>query len=206
MRLVILFLAILTTCESANAGFLLSWTPTSSTSTVLGGAAISANLVLTETVTTNINDFGVAGGSFTVTRAGAGTLSLPVGNAAFDSSTAGGTDPMRTLDQTSILGVGLGSNSVILGSFSITPTSIGTGTLTVSAFGSPADIAVYTNNAGGSNTLSPGIFTTAPTFAYTVTAVPEPASILLVGLAGLGGLTARRFRMKLASGTNLIPL
>ncbi len=198
MRLFVLFLTILTTCESANAAFILSWTPTSSTSTVLGGAAVSANLVLTESVTTNINNFGVAGASFSVTRAGAGTLSLPVGNAAFDVSIAGGTDPIRTLDQTSILGVGIGSNSVILGSLSISPTSIGNGSLTVSAFG-PGDITVYTNNIGGFQVLSPGIFTSAPTFAYTITAVPEPASILLVGLAGLGGLAIKRCRKKLAT-------
>jgi hypothetical protein len=194
MRVILALLVAAIATASAQASTVLFFQPTSATTTVLGGPSITVDLILSETVTSNINNFGVAGASFTITRGGSGTIGAPVGNVAFDISNAGGADPVVTLDQTSILGIGQGSSQVVLGSFVINATSEGNGTLSVSAFGGPNDIAVYTDNVGTLLTLSPGIFTGVANFTYTITAVPEPSSAALLAIAGIASIHFRRRR------------
>ncbi len=192
MRVLVATLAMILASATANASTVLFFSATSPTTTTLGGPSITVNLVLQETVTTNISQFGVAGASFTITRSGAGTIGTPTGNAGFDISTPGGADPVVTLNQTSILGVGQGSNQVILGSFVISASSEGSGSLSVSAFGNPDDIGVYTDNLGTILNLSPAIFAGVSNFTYTITAIPEPSSALLLALAGSSLFLRRR--------------
>lgn len=194
MRVILALLVAAIATGSAQASTVLFFQPTSATTTTLGGPSITVDLILSETVTTNINDFGVAGASFTITRGGSGTIGTPVGNVAFDISNAGGADPVVTLDQTSILGIGQGTSQVVLGSFVINASSAGNGTLSVSAFGNPDDIAVYTDNLGTILSLSPGIFTGVANFTYTITAVPEPSSAALLAIAGIASIHFRRRR------------
>ena len=188
-------LLTLSLVSSANAAAVLFFNPTSSTTTTVGGPAITVDLVLSETVTTNINQFGIAGASFQINRVGSGSLATPVGNAAFDASIAGGADPSVTLNQTSIFGVGQGGSQVVLGSFLINATTAGSGTLSVSAFGNPDDIAVYIDNLGGTLNLSPGIFTGVADFNYSITAVPEPSSAALLLLASASA-AVHKFRKR----------
>ena len=113
---------------------------------------------------------------------------------------------MLTIDQTSSIGAGIGSTSVVLGTFTINATVNGTGSLSVAGFNNLADdISVFTDNVGGFLNLGTGtsddVFASAPTFNYTFTAVPEPTSMALVGLVGVGGLVARYRRRGVASPT-----
>ena len=196
MRVILALLVAAIATGSAQASTVLFFQPTSATTTTLGGPSITVDLILSETVTTNINDFGIAGASFTITRGGSGTIGTPIGNANFDNpNPAGGADPVVTLNQTSILGVGQGTSQVVLGSFVINASSAGNGTLSVSAFGNPDDIAVYTDSLGLTIlNLSPGIFTGVANFTYTITAVPEPSSAALLAIAGFASIHFRRRR------------
>lgn len=191
---VLVSLAIGSTVQAAAT---LSFFATSPTTTTLGGPAITVDLVLTETGTTNISQFGLAGASFRINRSGSGSLAAPVGNANFDIVQVGGADPSVTLNQTSILGIGQTTSQVVIGSLLINASSAGNGTLSVSAFGNPDDISVYTDNLGTLLNLSPGIFAGVPDFNYSITAIPEPSSAILVLAAlGLGALQMRRRRSK----------
>jgi hypothetical protein len=185
-------LVVLAVSSTVQAAATLSFFATSPTTTTLGGPAITVDLVLTETGTTNISQFGLAGASFNITRSGAGTLAAPTGNAAFDIAIAGGADPTVSLNQTSIFGIGQGTSQVVIGSMLINASSVGSGSLSVSAFGNPDDISVYTDDLGSLLNLSPDIFTGVADFTYTI-AVPEPSSAILA-LAGLGALTMKRRR------------
>ncbi len=172
--------------SNAFSNFSLSWSgPTTST----GGAPIVVSLILTETTTSNISNFGLAGGSVQVTRTGDGVIdsfsASPLGAVEWDFSYAtSGIDPVVGIEQTSLLGAGIGSNAVTLGSFTINPSLITdhSGTLSVSGFNNLADdIAVYTDLLGGLDNLGTGtigdVFATAPTFSYSFTAVPEPTTL-----------------------------
>ena len=193
MRAVGAVLVSLAIGSTVQAAATLSFFATSPTTTVLGGPAITVNLVLTETGTTNISQFGLAGASFRINRSGSGSLAAPVANNDFDISIPGGADPSISWNQSDIDGVGIGSSQVIIGSLLINATSAGNGSLSVSAFGNPDDISVYTDNLGTLLNLSPGIFAGVPDFNYTITAIPEPSSaILVVGALGLGAWKMRR--------------
>ncbi|MEQ1824970.1 MAG: hypothetical protein ABL921_03460 [Pirellula sp.] len=110
--------------------------------------------------------------------------------------TSNGT--IATVVQTSILGVTGTMNSLNLGTFTINPTTFGTGSLSVSLLnpGFPGDFTVYTNNSFDQlvldNTIVP-----AASFNFEFTAVPEPASIVpSILLAVLGILYRFRRRSK----------
>jgi len=209
-RFLICSLLLFGFAENAQASFILTW---SGSNMSIGGAPIFATLTLTETVTTNISDFGLAGGSVAVTRnlAGVGTLASvtasPLGIAQFDTTYAtAGSDPVLTINQTSFVGAGIGSTSVVLGTFTINATVDGIGSLSVAGLNNAADdVSVYTDNIGGFLNLGTGtpddVFASAPTFNYTFTAVPEPTSMALVGVVGVAGLVARYRRRGVASPT-----
>lgn len=208
-------IAFLSILNSAQAAFVLSWSPGSGTS--IAGGPISVDLLLTETSTNFIDSFGLSNVGITVSRglADVGTLATPIVSSAFsapffDSAVPGGADPSVTLSQQSLFGAGIGGGSTItLGSFTINPTIDGTGTLTVAGLlGNDDDIAVYSDGAGTilnlTDPLGINVFDTAPTFSYTftgtVTAVPEPTSLVFGGVMGVSGLVSvyRRRKAKAA--------
>ncbi len=183
---------------SSFAGFSLSWSPVSGSST--GGSPIAVNLLLNETGTTDMTTWGLAGANVKVTRSGVGALTTPIGNVGlgfFDvADTTGSTASVGNLAQTSLDGAGIGSlGSLVLGTFTINPTIDGSGTLSVaSLLGNNDDLRVYTDGVGGSLDLAPGAFTGAPEFTFNFTAVPEPGSI--VGASVLGMVGYLRWRQK----------
>lgn len=194
IRALVGLLVLIAYSNSASAAIMLHWV---GPNTAPAGSSIDVDLVLTETVTTNINDFGLAGASVTVTRNNTGTITSfsgsPLGAAEFDFQFAAtGGDPVVSLEQLSVIGAGIGSSSVIVGHFTINSPVAGNGFLSVGGFnGTMDDLSVYTDALG--TTLDFGDFSAAPTFSYSFTSsgVPEPTSFALV-LVGLSVISLRR--------------
>ncbi len=181
------------TGQLALGDYALRWAPLSGTST---GNAISVDLFLDETVTTNIANFGVRGASYKVDLGvgSVGTIDVPVENLDFDDinppSTTGSS---ATVEQTSFLGVTSASNSLKIGTFLINPTIVGTGSL-VASFLNPGNLGDFVVIGGGGDiNLDPIIVFPAAPFTFEFTAVPEPTSILTaVSLASCAVYRRRR--------------
>jgi hypothetical protein len=196
-------------CEpsTCSAGYIFNWVATSANPS--SGAPITVELYLNETAPdTNLQLFGAAGASYQIDLAGVGTLATPVGNPGFDGIIVNQVDADTfTVSQVSILGLTPTiPPNLLIGSFQINYSTDGNGTLTVSPFGSGADIAVY-DNALVPQVLDGVLFPGAPTFNFTfnTAAVPEPASLLLCVL-GAGAMALRRRTIKRSGyGTRSVP-
>ncbi len=178
-------------CCTADAALVLQFSPSGPVGPT--AAPINVDLMLVDTTggvgVGDLANFGAAGASFRVNLSGVGSLSAPVGNAGFDFITASGSGATVTLEQTSILGLLGSGGSLLVGSFTINPTAGGIGSLSVAAFGSGADFAVY-DAFSTPNTVDGQVFDLPPVFNYTFSgaaAVPEPASMIMGGLTLLGG-------------------
>ncbi len=191
MRLIVATLFVLFSHQFARADFVLHWSPPSQTST---GAPIRVDLFLDETGTSFINDFGISGASYQITLSGVGGLDVPVENINYDDMvdpTSNGT--IATVVQTSILGVIGTMNTSKIGSFTINPTTTGTGSLSIQRLnpGFPGDFTVYTNSSFDQLVLDSTIIPAA-NFNFEFTAVPEPSSaVTLASLAALAILHRR---------------
>ncbi|MCA9189722.1 MAG: hypothetical protein R3E01_36550 [Pirellulaceae bacterium] len=186
MRYLITTVLLTLLAPNAQADLVLRWSPTSQSSV---GTPIVVDLFLDETGTTFIQDFGVSGASYIVTHTGVGSLRIPIENFNFDD----GVDPtssmtMATVVQTSILGVTSPSGSLNIGTFTIDPTSFGTGSLSISLLnpGTPGDFTVYQNGSFDQLVLdNTDTIIRAPTFQYTFSAVPEPSSAWCLALVAV---------------------
>jgi hypothetical protein len=195
MILRVQFIAVLiftTFCSShiALADYALRWSPTSGSST---GAPITVDLFLDETSPDmNLANFGAAGATYDVKLTGVGSLSVPVGNPSFDLVSPTGSGSYVTLAQTSILGLPA-AGSLLVGSFTINPTMIGNGSLSIMTNGTLADFGVY-DSMFNTQVLDGMVYNNPPTFNFTFVPVPEPSSAMLM-LASLFGLARiRRLR------------
>jgi hypothetical protein len=208
---------VLAVGQSASASFILRFETTAPV--LLGVAQFNVNssntvsLFLDDTlglsgplesnglVTANLGDLTFL--PLGVTLTGAGTILTATPNAAFDGlSTIGavngvGTQAVWTAAVDAVSPAVFGSAtsfgySVLLGNFTVNPGSVlgGNGSLMITApvFG---DFALDNVGAIAVSSGTP--------FAFT--AVPEPTSLVLVGIAGVGGLVARYRRRGVASAT-----
>lgn len=158
----------------------------------------------TDTLRLNNPNWGMATANFGVTRTGTGSNSITgvAKNPLFDLNTsllfdsASASFPL-SVDAISPLVLGdtgsISTSRLILGSFDVTAGSAGD-----SALFSFAPLVGGQNFTLGDD-LSPdgapvyldGFLGTLP--SLTISAVPEPISVLLFGMAGIGGITARRW-------------
>ena len=176
-------------CSTADAALVLQFSPSGPIGPV--AAPINVDLLLVDTAGAagDLANYGAAGASFKVNLSGVGSLSAPAGNALFDVVNASGSGATVTLEQSSILGLTGTGGSLLVGSFTINPTVGGVGALSVAAFGSAADFAVY-DAVFTANNVDAQVFAATPVFNYTFSgaaAVPEPASMIMGGLTLLGG-------------------
>ena len=181
----------------AKAEFMLAWSQISGSSAV--GSPIVVDLILTETSTTNLNDFGLQNADILVSTS-FGILGLPAGNAGFLSVAVENPSATEaTITQFNFLnpGTGIGGgNSIVIGTFTVSSLTEGSGFLTVSLLnGGDDDIAVFTDNSFTELNIGNDAFSPLPaTFGFTITAVPEPTSMVLVGLVGVAGVAIRARR------------
>ena len=117
----------------AKAEFMLAWSQISGSSAV--GSPIVVDLILTETSTTNLNDFGLQNADILVSTS-FGILGLPAGNAGFLSVAVENPSATEaTITQFNFLnpGTGIGGgNSIVIGTFTVSSLTEGSGFLTVS--------------------------------------------------------------------------
>jgi hypothetical protein len=115
------------------------------------------------------------------------------GGPAFDSSAVGLTLTTATLGETSLLGIGDLSHSLLLGTFKFTGLVNGATTISVASLGPGPSFAT----AGG-NFLDPTNTATA-----TINVVPEPSTIVMagsaLGMCGIAGIWRRRRKAALYS-------
>jgi len=197
-RFLLIFIAIVAMQTSALASYTLTWSNANSAT----AGQFSVDLYLNGVSTTNINDFGVQNADIRVLTS-LGTLGVPVGNVGtmgFDSALVENpTLTTGTIAQVSFLGAGIGGgNSIRLGTFTVFSADGGNGSLTVTGLnGSADDITVNFDLLGGVDPIgSPAFFGASPSFDFTITAVPEPTSVVTASLLGLGGVWYARRKAK----------
>jgi hypothetical protein len=184
----------------------------STTFSVAAGSTVNVQVYLAQTNGTTtltagpgLKDGGV-GLSFNQAIATVPSTSAITPNAAFDTSTKSvgtGTASLNVFQSTSspVLAPtsGTTAGAILLGTFSFTGVSAGS-TFAVTAQPHPAP---FSNNVLGDGTVIDSMIANASA-VITVTAVPEPGSLLLAGLAAAGmgvGAWRRRQRRTLVPAT-----
>lgn len=176
--------------------------------TVNPGATTTVSVFFRETVTAGepllLNDptWGLTTANFTITRSastGNNDITAAVKNTIFDGTTpvtfnaSTASFPLFAILNTPTGSAGTTTSSLLLGTFNVTGGAIGS--VATFTFNTPAANDFILGDGAPNGPLSVGAsLGTLPSF--TVTSVPEPASVFLVGMAGIGGLIARRWRKR----------
>jgi len=163
------------------------------------------------------SDGGVYGGGFSVTQtSGTGSLTGIAGSVSSNgSSFAGGVASNNPSNSSTFLGLNEigslsessgvdtnGNGQIQMGSITITPTAPGTYTFVLDSYGYPSvsgDDTITFNSSYDLDVTSTspaytGAISAPDTFTVVVPGVPEPATLSLAGVAGVGLLLRRRSR------------
>jgi hypothetical protein len=213
MKLRIVFLSALLTLlfggSAARADYTFLFTDASGTAsnifTVAQGQTIDIRVYLSQTgASTGLSAQGLNSGGVQLNTAAPSiaTVTGVAPNAAFDNkSTTTGANANVTENQISNPAVkaptsGPDANRILLGTFTFTASGVNTGTtLTVTAIPSTGTSVNVIAPGGPDSGSIDGIIQNASA-SITVTAVPEPGSLVLAGLAAAGfgaGVLRRRF-------------
>lgn len=204
--------------RSASAGYVYNLEFSGPTQ-VIGGQTINIDVFLVESftgATTTLDTIlgdptqGATGGTFRVTRSGAGgnAITSALGSVDFDNGGGGATintsASSATVEQIDLLAVpttptGTQSGStfrLFLGQISVVGSNImgAQNTFTFQDFGAGDDLALFdANDVLGTAGVLDGIVNYG---SITITAVPEPSSMLLGGMFACGSVVAAWRRRK----------
>lgn len=206
MRLLSVFgiLVWMVTSSPVQAGFVLELDQTSYTN-LTQGQVVNANVFVAATGASDIAAFsainnGLQGVSFNLFGLGGDTIisTFTKNSALFGTQ---GVPAGTTLNQGPLAAVPFIQGNSVTGRVQIGTLSFTAGTVgstTNYTFSDPAGGAVDNVTAslnGATVALDTQVFA-SPAARFTVTAVPEPSSMALLALVGVGGVAARRFRKK----------